>query len=283
MAPANPEAEDLSRLIRRGFGMRKYKPRPLPQVAQQLLEMTTAQDVDFAEVSRVVSQDVGLVAEILRVVNTAVYARGMPIETIEQAVNRLGFQALREVATQAAMKVALPAQPEYATAVQRLTAHSVATGHLTRLVQGRAAVRVNDAFLAGFFHDLGFIAALTLIADVYGDAPPPLETVWPELDRIHGQVGWVMAKLWGVPEPIPTIARTHHDGPMTPLMAVVYVADSLATDAGAGAVERGNERLVSDIDGNRLADAADVLELSDDKMDELFAMAPEAVEKALKS
>ncbi len=281
VAPPSPEPEELSRLVRRGFGMRRYQPRPLPRVAHQLLEMTSADTLDFADVSRVVAQDMTLVAEILRIVNTTGYARGAPIETIEQAVNRLGFEALRGVATQAAMKAASPRQPEYAEAVQRLHAHAVATAHLTRLVQQCAGVRVQDAFLAGFFHDLGFLASLMLISDVYGDAPPSIDAIWPELDRIHGRIGGLMAELWKIPEPIPTIASGHHVGPMTPLMAVVYVADSLATDAGAGAVDRVDARRVSDIDGSRLADAADVLELSDDKMDELFSTAPEAIEKAL--
>jgi len=277
LAPRDPGPEDLSRLIRRAFGMRRYRPEPLPAVVHQLLSMTSSDDADFGAVAKVVAQDASLVAEILRIVNTAGYARGAPVESIEQAVNRLGFVALREVVAQAALVVALPRNPEYAAAIRTLNAHNVAVARLTRLVQVSSGVHQEHAFLAGFFHDLGFLASLMLIADVYGDEPPAIEAVWPELDRIHGQVGWIMAQLWRLPAPIPAIARTHHWGQMTQLMAVVHVADVLATESGVPAILNADRVAVDVFDAPRLQAAANELELTDEDLDELFATAPDVI------
>lgn len=278
LAVAEPDAESISRLIRRGFALRKYRPRPLPHAAMQLLAMTRSENVDFDEIARVMEHDVSLTAEVMRIVNSPAYARGAPVTTVAQAVNRLGFTALREVATQAAMKVATPPCESYAEAFDRLHAHGVAVAHLTRTVCDAVGVRDEEAFLAGLFHDVGLTAALMLLADVYGENAPAVDAVWPELERVHGTVGWRMCQLWELPETVQRVAKLHHDQPAdTVTQAVVVVADHLATFGGAIV----SFELLGDPPSTLVDAAARELGLDADRLAQLEARAETLVEDAL--
>lgn len=200
----------------------------------QLVRMTRSERVDFDELARVLERDLALSAEVLRIVNCPALARGAPVTTLAQAVNRLGFSALREVATQAAMSVVIPPCESYAGAFESVHLHGVAVAHLTRAVGEAIGARHDAAFLAGLFHDVGLTAALMLLADVYDEDAPDVEQIWPELERVHGALGWRMCQLWELPPEVQRVARIHHDEPVEDVLgATVVLADHLATLGGA--------------------------------------------------
>ncbi len=278
LAPDAPSGEELLRLIRRAFGLRRYRPRPLPQAALRLLRMTDADEVDFDEVARIMEHDIALSAEVMRIANSAAYLRGAPIETIGQAVNRLGFAALREIASQAAIRVATPPCESYAVAFELLLDHGAATAHLTRAVARAAGISDDAAYLPGLFHDLGLMAPLMFLADVYGDEAPSLDAVWPEIERIHGPLGWQMCGMWDLPAVVGETVRQHHSRPaVDALTARVVLADHLATAGGASVSLVHPGELPDD-----LVDAAVIaLDMPLGRLDELEREAEQRVAEAL--
>jgi HD-like signal output (HDOD) protein len=288
IAPPHPTGEELSRLIRRGFGLSRYRPRPLPDAAMQMLRMTGQQHSDFRQIAHVVERDLGLTAEVLGVVNTPFYASGSPIEDIEQAVNRLGLDALREVALQAALFMAVPPREAYALAFDAAQNHAVATSHLARRVNELLGVENPNAFFGALFHDIGFSASLLMVCDVYGEQAPPVDSLWRELDRIHPQVGWRIAREWRLPDPLPELVKTHRDfGTERPQLsqtaATIVVADFLATSCGApldpaAAGDPGVIPLFDVPDSAQVEAAKQHLGLDEDTWGELLLGAPEIVD-----
>lgn len=233
LAPAAPSSAELSRLIRRGFALKKYRPPPLPDVARRLLRMARSDRVQFDEVAALIEQDVSIAAEVLRLVNSPLYSRGVEITSLEQALGRLGLSGLRELASQVAVEMSIFASPAYGEAMERIRRHGTVTAHLTRAVQRASGHRDEGVFTAGLFHDAGLAACVLLVGDVYGDAPPPIDEVWPELLRIHTQVGRHLARSWELPDGLARVLLRHHD-PEDATSAVVCVADYLAERVGAG-------------------------------------------------
>lgn len=243
VAPADPTGFDLARLVRRGFALSKFKLPVLPEISSRLLELSSDADVSFKELAQLIEQDMVLAAEIIRLMQTPVYNRGLEITSIEQAVSRLGIGSLRDVVAEIALNSCIFSHSVYKTMMEQLRRHSAATAQIATRVCRVAGFTYDQAFLAGLFHDMGLATPLLLIAEAYPDDPPPLEEVWSELIWLHEPIIWHIARYWRLPEPLRAVIRHHHEVPDTAPDAIgssiVCIADSLATESGLAHTPKG--------------------------------------------
>lgn len=239
LAPENPTGADLARLVRRGFGLKNFEPPALPVGAARVLELANNSDANIRVVARAIEEDMLLSAQILRLMQTPLYNRGVEISSIEQAVARLGLSALRHVVAEASLNASVfNADDAYEKAMEQLRKHSAVTGQAAQLVSRALGLRHDLAFLAGLFHDVGLAAALLLVSEAYGDSPPPLDVVWKELIGLHERLNWHVSLYWKLPDGIREIVRYHHHipaGARDPLgSSIVCLADHLAEECGIG-------------------------------------------------
>ena len=266
-----PDVEQLSRLVRRGFGLRKYRPPALPRIAAQLLEMSSSDEVHFEELARLIEQDVMIAAEVMRVTKSPTYSRGIEVTSIEQAIARLGISTLRDIVAEAALEMCVFSSPEHFAIMDRLRVHGASTAHIARLSNDMLRVGYDMAFLAGLFHDVGFAASLLLLCTVYPERVVDPNQLWPELSRIHERTSWHVAVQWDLPEGIRHAVRYHHsprecpEHPEHP--ALICVADRLAQEAGAGMVDLEDDAsslvvIPDEVSDEVFADACDILRIS---------------------
>jgi len=261
-----PTGDDISRLVRRGFGLRKFVPPVLPGAANALMMLTANPSADFAQIAELVRSDMGIAGRILELANSPLYMTGDPIASIEQAISRLGATVLGELAAVVSLEIAVFDHPGYHRALMEVRNHCVAVARLAEAVCEELHIQNQWIPIAGLFHDCGIAASLVLIATAYGDDTPPLEEAWDELDRVHAKAGWHVVKAWGVPEPVAEIVKGHHDlsgqGEVKRAQAVICVADMLAAE-GASAI-RGEAPVVPDtIDLRTFGEACALLELGE--------------------
>src|SRR5215468_894330 len=76
----------------------------MPRVATQLLSMARDADCDAGKLSRLIHQDPALAGQVLRIANSPAYLPRTPIVSLQQAVTRLGFSALIEIAVAASLQ-----------------------------------------------------------------------------------------------------------------------------------------------------------------------------------
>lgn len=248
VAPAAPNPSDLSRLVRRGVALRRFVPPTLPEVATQILDLAERPDVSMMALARLVERDPLLTAQLLRLMQSPAYSRGIKVTSIEQAVGRLGVSALRDMVAQLALKESVYADPAYAEVQDRLRWHGTVVAHLARSTAEIAGIHCEYAYLAGLLHDIGLSVSLLVLSTAYPGSPPPVTRVWPELLRIHEQTGWYLARDWSLPSGLRAALRHHHtipdEAPDALTSSVVCVADKLASAVGAAVrpfVEHGDE------------------------------------------
>ena len=63
----------------------------LPAVVQKLMEQLSGQRVDAGKIADLLAADVGLVAQIMKIVNSAYFGLPHPIRDVKHAVAYLGF------------------------------------------------------------------------------------------------------------------------------------------------------------------------------------------------
>ncbi|HUJ28751.1 MAG TPA: HDOD domain-containing protein, partial [Myxococcales bacterium] len=77
----------------------KPGPESFPGLSLQILNMVAAPDIDARKLARLVSRDPALSASLLRVANSAFYRGASPIQTVRDALARMGMTEVARVAS----------------------------------------------------------------------------------------------------------------------------------------------------------------------------------------
>jgi HD-like signal output (HDOD) protein len=82
--------------LRQLLGRVDRLPSP-PRLYMELQHAATGHSVGLASIARLVSQDPGLATRVLRIANSALFNRGLPVLDLAQAVNRVGLNVLSQI------------------------------------------------------------------------------------------------------------------------------------------------------------------------------------------
>lgn len=227
------------------FKSPKYRPPVLPSVAIELSDLTRKSTVSYDEVVQVLQQDPLIVAGVLKVAQSPIYGGRSPVQSLKEAIQRLGINTLRDIVWQVVAGMRLFRVKGYTGTMERLQAHSVFTGCMSRVIATRAGIAAEHAFLCGLLHDVGISG--TLIALVEGEKNlPELATLLAAIDGVHAQAGGMIAKLWGLSPAIEKVISQHHPtssefATAPALASVLCVAEHFADELGLSIVDPGSD------------------------------------------
>ncbi len=201
---------------------RKNRPAPsaLPSVSLQVLNLVAEPELSIAELSKVVSQDPAFSAAILKVANSPTYAGSHEIQTLRDAVSRLGLSEVGRVAGMVSARSLFQPQvrSEFAAFGPRwndIFAESVAAARGAAWLAMRVPrARSDHAYLAGILHDLGrsvalrSVAALALVEHNFDLEGTEIDRV---VERVHVEIGGEAHVEWSLPRFPTMVAIRHHD------------------------------------------------------------------------
>jgi len=219
--PAEPDPEELAAaaLVRFHFFADRPEPAAFPRLALRLLDLLLDDEVDVAELCRLVELDAALAGAVLARANAASGRALDPIQTVPHAVTRLGLAEVARVAAGAAIRSlyderAGAAFGAFVPLWPLLFQHAVVTGRLAgELARRRAGLDPDVAYLAGLLHDVGLatalrsLAALTQDGSVAERAPASALRV---LLLVHLELGEEVARAWRLPPRLVEVLTGHH-------------------------------------------------------------------------
>ncbi|MBI2297899.1 MAG: HDOD domain-containing protein, partial [Armatimonadetes bacterium] len=139
----------------------------LPSVLTRLLELSNRDDATAQDMAEVISSDPRLSSQLLRVVNSAFFGFSRRIATIPEATVILGTQALRSLASGAAVSQFFGGSSTVLDRTQ-LWRHSLGVGVASRLLaQQVASAKAEEAFTAGLLHDFGRVCLDRYMGEQY--------------------------------------------------------------------------------------------------------------------
>ena len=237
-------AELAERLVK-DFASRDDVP-PFPAVGARLLTTLGRRDVHLDEIADIVLQDPAIAGQVLRAANSAALSGRVKIETVSEALPRLGVVHLRRLAMVICARTAFPADRAPFFPHETFWAHSLAVAHAAEIVVGRMAHVPGGTvpevlFLAGLMHDIGLLAAASFYPEEYRKIVRDAESRGisyyraesAELSCGHGDIGSVLASHWLLPDPMVAAIRWHHHPRRAPqehrwTVRVIHLADHLA-------------------------------------------------------
>jgi putative nucleotidyltransferase with HDIG domain len=223
-----------------------YAPPVLPAVALKLVEVSRDPDVDLAKVRELMESDPLITAKVMSIAQSTFYTRGTPVESIEDALVRLGIKRLTGIFLEASMRASVLQSKAFEIPMEKVRKHSTATAHIARGICRALNQPGERAFVCALLHDIGIAGSLGVIGSIpRKERPTDPESISQAVELVHEEASAIIGEKWALPWGMQWVIGHHHnywvDGRVSPLAALVCLADWLAAEAGAGALNEVNE------------------------------------------
>ncbi|MFQ5609227.1 MAG: HDOD domain-containing protein [Woeseiaceae bacterium] len=190
-----------------------------PPIALQVIELAQNPETDLGSVAHTISADPALTSKVMRIANSALYARRRQSSNLRQALIVLGLNATLTLALSFTLVATLKADPDQGLdldAYWRRGLMSATWGKLLATEFGRRDPE--EIFLASLLQDIGMLAIDKFAPEVYdGISPfqmPHLELAKHEKSRLkadHRMIGAWLLDSWQLPSHIVRAVRYSHD------------------------------------------------------------------------
>ena len=203
----------------------------LPTSYLKLLEELQSQEPSPSKLGQIISRDIGMIAKILKLVNSAYFGLRVTISDPVHAAKLLGLDIIRAlVLTHGVFSQFAQIDPQ-CLSLEQLWQHSLSVGSLAKMIakaENQDQDMATDALVAGTLHDTGkLILAQGLpleYKEVVIEAKEhniPLWRVEKEaFNTSHAEVGAYLLGLWHLPAPIVEAVALHHEPASTGVLGV---------------------------------------------------------------
>ncbi len=215
----------------------------LPDACIRINELIQDPRSSARDMGDVIIQDADLSARLLRLVNSAWYGLSTPVDTISRAVTLVGTGELANLALMTASCDLFQGIPAELFNMGDFWHCSVATGVMAQAMARQTGIMHPERlFVIGVLHDIGRLVILRhlttqareILLIAHGQSELLVQSEREVLGFDHTEIGYELARSWGLPESIQTSLRYHHE-PGSALdyqleSALVHIAQALAHD-----------------------------------------------------
>jgi HD-like signal output (HDOD) protein len=214
---AQTTTDDLDRLMVAAMADDSLDLPPPPQVAVEVARLTRADETgegnvsaNAAELAKLIQRDIALAGQIMRVANSALYARRTPVVTLPQAIAWLGMREVRTIAYAVAVQGQVFASTYFRKEMTDLWRESIITALFAQEVARLKRRNVESAYLCGLLHRVGMAIVLARVGSaalVNRQSPDP-HLVMQFASAHESRVGAQLARSWSLPPAV--IATVEH-------------------------------------------------------------------------
>jgi HD-like signal output (HDOD) protein len=214
----------------------------LPAAAQQAMALANDDAANLNEFSRLVERDVTLATSLLKLANSPMFSWGRTVESLGQAVVRLGLRECQNLMVAVSMgNLFEKTDPKAKGYCAVLWKHCFLTACLCRrLNQGLHFDYQGEEFTAGLLHDLGRIVIAVTMPEQFLQVDPLdfvedagiLQRERAQINTDHCELGNLYAQQNRLPFSAIAAIRFHHQPAESKdhrgILALVAIADDMA-------------------------------------------------------
>ena len=226
--------------------MQGIKIPPQPQILVDLQMEQIMPDPDLAQISKLISQDVGLAGTVLKVVNSPFYGLRSHITSVQQAVTLIGLNSVINIINGLSIKSQM--SDETIINMNRFWDTATDIAQVSASVAKQVGYPNPDlAYLLGLFHNCG----IPLLMKRFSHYPDVMEASYTDpqrrvvdvenqhLNTNHAVIGYYTAKSWNLPRVLCDVIAEHHsaaryfcvgdsrDSEARTLMAILKLAEHI--------------------------------------------------------
>jgi len=190
-----------------------------PPVAMQVVQLAQNPEIDLGLVAQVVSADPAIAAKVMRIANSAMYARRRQSANLRQALVVLGLNATLTLALSFTLVSTLRRNPPRGFDFETYWRRAILSATWGQLLAAEAGRRdAEEVFLAALLQDIGMLVIDRIWPEVYeGIAPFRIEhnrICQHENNCIatdHRALGAALLGIWNMPANLTRAIRFSHD------------------------------------------------------------------------
>jgi HD-like signal output (HDOD) protein len=225
----------------------------LPSLYLELMTELQSPDSSITRVGEIISQDVGMTAKILQLVNPSFFGVRDHISSPAEAARLLGLDTIRALVLSVHVFSELDQIRVPGFSPDALWSHSFGVGNVSQRIsrtENQEHRVADESLMAGLLHDSGKLVLASNVPDQYAQAltlgrrknVSELEAEQEIFGTTHAEVGGYLLGLWGLPDSIVGAVAFHHCpskwlGQVFSPLTAVHVANVLErehSDRGTG-------------------------------------------------
>lgn len=184
----------------------------LPDVAHRIQQAFSQAHINAEAIARIIQSDPAITAKLIMVANSALYKGHDQIDTLQQAIVRIGLEAMRtQVIIYVVRELFKATSVNIKSKMQHLWQHSRRVAAFSRVLAKRSGLfDPEQAQLAGLIHDLGEIAILQYVQDhpeLYDDDKKLVNAI----RNLRPQITSMLLSKWNFTNELITVGEESED------------------------------------------------------------------------
>jgi HD-like signal output (HDOD) protein len=183
----------------------------MPDLYLQLQKEIESENRSAAAVGRILSQDPGMTAKILKLANSAIFGLTRAVSSATEATSLLGMETIKSLVLTAGVFRTFEGSTANQGMLDALFEHSLQTARFSSLIAKAEKLRsdaVQEAFTAGLLHDVGKLVLIASAPHRYQQALaaahernlPQWRAEHDVLGASHAELGAHLLSMWGLPQ-----------------------------------------------------------------------------------
>lgn len=190
----------------------------LPEVAVKIRRAADDPKINLNRMADVIANDPALSARMMRVANSPMVARQIKVETINQAVTRIGLRQIKNIATAMAMEQLFVSKnaliknyldKAWHKSVEISTV-AISLMQLYLKEHKHSSLNVDTITLAALVHNIGVLPILTE-AERHEDVFANTQFLGVAIQKLAGRIGGSIMKAWDFTEEFIEVAEKWND------------------------------------------------------------------------
>lgn len=190
----------------------------LPEIALKVRDAAEDPDINLNRMSDIISQDAALSVGMLKVANSALIGRSVKVETVNQAVTRIGLRQIKGIATAMALEQVFVSENETVSMYMRkswiktVEVSAVAMALMTFYLKENkhTSLTLDNLTLVALVHNIGVLPILTE-AENHPDVFANPQFLQQAIAKLSTTVGAAVTKAWEFSDEFTDIVESWSD------------------------------------------------------------------------
>jgi len=208
----------------------------LPEVALKVRRAADDPEINLGHMGDIIGQDPALSLGMIKVANSALLGRSVKVETVTQAVTRIGLRQIKSIATAMALEQVFVSKNDIVAMYMKkswkktIDIASVAISLMSVYLEKNkhTSLTLDTITLAALIHNIGVLPILTE-AEQHPDIFANPTFLQQAIIKLSGKIGGTITREWGFSDELTLLAESWSD--LTILPKDVHYLDFIRAGA----------------------------------------------------